>query len=91
MVGGDKVASRIAHYRDIDLANQFQDIFTETVFIGKRVSRVINAAVNGPSQMLHKGTEDTRVNRACGKMLINADRRFHFIFLPDNLLQAVQG
>ena len=66
-----KVAARITHHRHPQLAYHVDHIATETVFIRRGMTRLINAAVHGASQMLNKGTVNSWVDLSDGKVPVH--------------------
>src|SRR5688572_24845537 len=72
-VAGDEVAARIANDADAELAHQVQHIPAETGFIGRRMPRLVDTAVDGPAQMLDEGSVQSRVHLADPEVLVDDD------------------
>ena len=51
---GDKIATRIANHRHAQLPDHIDHVPAEAVFVRRRMSRLVNAAVHSPAQMLDK-------------------------------------
>ena len=63
-IAGYKVTAGIPDDGNLELAYQIQYVLPEAHVIGSGVIRLINAAVDRPSQMFNKGTVDAVVNSA---------------------------
>ena len=68
---GHKIAARIAHHRHSQPAHHLDYVAPESVLIRRRMSRLINAAVYGPAQMLNKGTINSGVDLSNGKISVH--------------------
>ena len=71
MKTGDKVSARVTDDRYLKLFDKIQGIFSEALLVGESTSFLIDALVNGASQVLDKGTEDSFVNFSGKKIFVN--------------------
>ena len=67
----DKVSARVTDDRYLKLFDKIQGIFSEALLVGESTSFLIDAFVNGASQVLDKGTEDSFVNFSGEKIFVN--------------------
>ena len=70
-VAGDKVAAGVADHGDTQLLHQLQGILAEALFIGQGTVGLVDAAVDGPAQVLDKGAVNAFVNFADLEMLVD--------------------
>src|SRR5690606_25315516 len=83
VVPGYEVPAGIADERDSELPHEIQDILPEPVRVGRRVARLVDAAVYRPSEVLDKRAEEARVNLADAEVRVHDDSRsFHYWYLP---------
>ena len=81
-VSGNKIAAGITNHRNTDFLHQFQRILAEALLIRLRMTGLIDALIDGPTQMLNKGAVNAAVNGAEDKILIDGDfRLFHKVYL----------
>ena len=73
VVAGDKIAAGIAHNRGPQLLDEGEDVAAKAFFVGGRMARLVDAAVNAAPQMLNKGPEQPGVGIADGKVAIEKD------------------
>ena len=76
---GHKVSARIPHNGHTDLANQIQHILAEPFLIRRGMSRLVNTAVNSPSQMFQKRAVNPLVHPADLKILVQGDTGKFFL------------
>ena len=67
----DKVSARVTDDRYLKLFDKIQGIFSETLLVGESTSFLIDAFVNGASQVLDKRTEDSFVNFSGKKIFVD--------------------
>ena len=78
----DEVSARIPHQGHAQLPYGLHDVGAETQFVGQRMARFIDTAINRPSQVLDKGAEQPSVDP--GNLIIpvqNYARLFHLLIL----------
>ena len=71
VIARDKVSARVTDDRYLKLFDKIQGIFSEALLVGESTSFLIDAFVNGASQVLDKGTEDSFVNFSGKKIFVN--------------------
>src|SRR6185437_3468592 len=59
----DEVAARIPDGARPELLHELHDIETESVFVGGRVRRLVDAVVHAPAEVFHERSEDAAVDR----------------------------
>ena len=57
VIAGKKIAARVAHVVDAQLAHKRNDILAEALLIRFRVARLVDAAVNGTAEMFEERAE----------------------------------
>ena len=79
-IAGNEVAARVADRSRTQLANKIQHIAAESVLVGGRMARLVDARVHTAAQMLHEGAEQSVVHRGHNRIIIdNKSRLRHCI------------
>jgi hypothetical protein len=82
VIPGDKIAAGVTDDRYLQFPDQRKGILAEAVIIRFRMSRLVNALINGPAQMFDKRTVDTPVYLTDPKILVDYNLSFfHFSHL----------
>ena len=77
-----EIAARIAHNRHLKFLDQFQSIFSESLFVGTRKALLVDTSIDGTPQMFNERTKYSFINAACQKILINDNLCFfHSVIL----------
>src|SRR5581483_12121128 len=64
VIVGDEIAARIPDQRDVQIADQIQHVTAEAVRVGCRMAGLVNAAIDGPSEVLEECTVDAVIDGA---------------------------
>src|ERR1035438_1165214 len=70
---GDEVATGVTNCRYPKLLDQFDDVFTKPLRIRTGVAWFVQTIVNAPTEMFHKRTEQSAVDRSNGELGIDSE------------------
>ena len=76
VVSGDKVAARITNDWNAEFANFVHHVFAKAVRVGKLRSGLVDAFVDGASQMLEEGAEEIAVDGSNGPASVHQNARW---------------
>src|SRR5690606_23350958 len=77
VVIGDEIAAGIAHQRRLQVPHERHHVAAEAVLVRRLVAGLVDAAIDGPAEMLKEGAVDTVVDRADPEVPVNRNARFH--------------
>jgi len=61
-ITGDEVAPGVADGRDAELPDELDDVPPESVGVGLRMARFVDAVVDAPAEVFHEGSEEPAVD-----------------------------
>ena len=77
VIGGDEIAARVAHHRDIELLDQPDDVLAHAIGVGGLVVGLIDAGIDGAAEMLEEGAIDAIIDFGNGIVLVRRDVGLH--------------
>ena len=78
VIVGDEIAAGIADQGELQVADEIENVAAEPLLVGRRVTGFVNAAINGPAEVLEKGAVDAVVDVANSKIPMHRNPCLHW-------------